>query len=287
MEREDDPVGPVDAVDPERPGAADVPPRLLRQLRAASPGGLLGVYLYGSTVLGGSQPDSDLDLLMLTERSLRPRERAPLQRLLLQLSGWAGHGDRHPDAAQRRPIEVTGLALGTTHPAAPGRRRDFLYGEWLRDQLLAEMAAPDASDPAVSSAGPRDDPDTIVQVATAQCANQPLLGPPLAQLLSPVGPSDLRRALRAIVPDVLAGTTGDERNALLTLARILVTLDTGEIVPKHEAAQRLAPALDDQGSELMLRARDGYLGRRHDRWSDEADVLALAHHLAELATRNQ
>ena len=91
----------------------------------------------------------------------------------------------------------------------------------------------------------------------------------------------LRRALLASLPDVLAGLEGDERNTLLTLARTLVTLDSGRIVAKDEAAELIAPTLRGPDRALLLRTRDGYRGSTTDEWADAARVASLAHRLAE------
>ena len=48
---------------------------------------IIGLYLYGSAVAGGLRPDSDLDLLVVTDRSLRPEEKARVVEGLLPISG--------------------------------------------------------------------------------------------------------------------------------------------------------------------------------------------------------
>src|SRR5699024_399381 len=69
---------------------------------------------------------------------------------------------------------------------------------------------------------------------------------------------------------------GDEMNSLLTLARILVTLDTGQIVSKDAAADMIAPTLNDADRALMELARDVYLGNAPDSWTGyEEGVLDL------------
>lgn len=43
---------------------------LMGHLEQTNPGDPLGVYLFGSWMAGGLRPDSDIDVLLLTERSL-------------------------------------------------------------------------------------------------------------------------------------------------------------------------------------------------------------------------
>jgi len=47
----------------------------------------LAAYLYGSAVAGGLGPDSDLDVLVVSGRSLTDGERAAIIRRLLPISG--------------------------------------------------------------------------------------------------------------------------------------------------------------------------------------------------------
>ncbi|GAB3117684.1 aminoglycoside adenylyltransferase family protein [Streptomyces calidiresistens] len=245
-------------------------------LRREDPGGVVGLYLYGSAVTGGLRPDSDVDLLMLTRRSLSGPERAELVRLLLGISGWRGHAERFPDAAHRRPVELTGLVA---EGGAPSRSewpiRDFLYGEWLREELLAGRMP-----------RPAEDPDLVILLATAHAAHHVLYGPPLGDVLVPPSPHRLRAASLAVTPALPAEIQGDERNVLLTLARVLVTLETGRIVPKDVAARIIAPTLRGSDRDLLELARAGYLGTVVDDWTGLLPgAVSLARALADRAVR--
>ncbi|MFI7118574.1 aminoglycoside adenylyltransferase domain-containing protein [Amycolatopsis sp. NPDC049868] len=235
---------------------------LLDHLDREDPGGVLGLYLYGSAAAGGLKPDSDVDLLLVTRRSLGEEERAALVSLLLRLSGWRGHADRFPEAADRRPIELTGIVAGS-EPS----RRDFQYGEWLREEF-AEGRLP----------GPVEDPDVVILAATAHAAHRVLRGPDFAELVDPVPPDLLREAALGVIPGLLSEIEGDERNVLLTLARIVVTVETGRIVSKDTAAAMV------DGGVLLERARAGYLGTAIDDWTGlSAEVASLAGALADRA----
>ncbi|WP_340682446.1 aminoglycoside adenylyltransferase domain-containing protein [Amycolatopsis coloradensis] len=241
---------------------------LLDHLDREDPGGVLGLYLYGSAAAGGLKPDSDVDLLLLTRRSLGESERAALVSLLSRLSGWRGHADRFPDAADRRPIELTGIVVG-----GKPSHRDFQYGEWLREDLVRGRLP-----------WPVEDPDVVILVATAHAAHRVLRGPALADLLDPVPRELLRDAALGVIPGLLSEIEGDERNVLLTLARIVVTVETGGIVSKDAAAAAIAPTLDGDGRALLQRARAGYLGAASDDWTGlSAEVALLARALADRA----
>ncbi|MGK5628962.1 aminoglycoside adenylyltransferase domain-containing protein [Streptomyces sp. URMC 123] len=248
---------------------------ILEHLDRENPGDVVGAYLYGSTAAAsGPRPDSDIDLLVLTRRSLTAAERAALVSLLLGVSGWRGHAARFPDAAHRRPIELTGIVVDDISPLTDTPRRDVQYGEWLRDDL-ARGHLPQ----------PTSDPDTLVLLATVHSAHRVLRGPAFGDVVAPVPPELLRNALLAVVPDLVAGIEGDERNALLTLARVLVTLDTGRIVSKDAAAEAIARTLTTPERELLERARAGYLGTTADDWTGlTSRVAALARTLAARAS---
>ena len=60
---------------------------------------ILSIYLYGSAVLGGLHPDSDIDILVLTNSEMTDRIRAELTRQVMDASGAVGN-------PEKRPIEI-------------------------------------------------------------------------------------------------------------------------------------------------------------------------------------
>lgn len=230
----------------------------------ANPGRVVGVYLYGSGTSSGLRPESDIDLLMLTQRSLTLDERRSLVSLLLNISGWRGHKSQFPEVAGRRPLEVTSLVADDVNPLAVTPRRDFQFGEWMRGELV------DGAEPASSH-----DPDVVVLLATALNSHRVLRGLPLECFIRAVPPALLREAQLALLPDLIGGVSGDERNVLLTLARMLITIESGKIMPKHLAAEQVAPRLSDDEVALLMMARDEYLGILRVDWANELE-LALS-----------
>jgi streptomycin 3"-adenylyltransferase len=102
-------------------------------------------------------------------------------------------------------------------------------------------------------------------------------GPPPAEVVEPVPPDDLVRAVVAGVPGLLGDLEDDTRNVLLTLARILVTVETGAIVAKDEAAERVLPRLGARQRAVLERARDAYHGPDYGSFDDiQADVRPCA-----------
>ncbi len=252
---------------------------LLAHLDHVDPGGVVGFYLYGSATAGGLRPHSDLDLLLLTRRTLARSERRGLVKLLLSLSGWPGHSVRFPESADRRPVELTSLVLANDHPWSPPAWRDFQYGEWLRIDF-ADGVLPE----------PSEDPDVPILLATAIESHLPLRGPGLGDLIAPVPDAVLRQSMFDLLPGILEGLSadeGEERHTLLVLARILVTLETGRIVPKDEAVDHVAVHLPEPHALILGHARASYLGEIPDDWSGLADeVGGAAEYMVALARRH-
>ncbi|NJO83105.1 MAG: DUF4111 domain-containing protein [Blastochloris sp.] len=69
------------------------------------------------------------------------------------------------------------------------------------------------------------------------------------------------------LPSLLNDLKGDERNVILTPARMWVTLATGEIVPKDTVAQWISHHVPASLSPVVELARSAYLGEREDDWS--------------------
>ena len=225
---------------------------LLRHLDRGDPGGVRGLYVFGSSVVGGLRPDSDLDLLLVTDRSLDADERTALLHLLFRFSG------RRASVTPGRPVELTSVVLDEVVPWAYPPMCDFLYGEWLRTEL-ADGRLPER----------HRNPDLAVLLTTLREHARTLRGPDPAGLLSPVPGADLRRAILDSLGPLLDDLSGDERNVLLTLARMVVTLETGEILPKDQAARRLLPGLPAPDRSVLALAAAGYLGEAVDDWAGD------------------
>jgi len=230
---------------------------------------LLGVYLHGSAVSGGLQRQSDIDLLAVVESELTESQRNALLMALLRLSG------RHPAVpASLRCLDVmvfcrSDLARGN-YPA----RAEFVYGEWLRDAFEAG-----------ESPMPERDPEYSLVIAQAHQEAIPLLGPPRDELLTEVSLEHVRQAMRDALPDLLDGLHGDERNVLLTLARMWHTASTGKFITKDAAAKWAIPRLSVPNAMALDYARRAYLGEVADDWSSQGDAAQqLAGHMSEYVT---
>lgn len=224
---------------------------------------LIGAYLFGSAVSGGLRKLSDLDVLLVTSEPLDALARQALLAAVLPHSAW-------PPRGELRPLELivfsrAGLAGLPQAPSA-----EFLFGEWLRADFCAGTPP-----------GPVTRPDFVLVLAQARSCAEPLFGPPAEALLPEIDFAAVARAIGAALPDLLTDLTGDERNVLLTLARMIVTLETGTFVAKDAAALTIAPRLSQDQARLIELAANAYRGETEDDWTGLAvETAALAAALA-------
>lgn len=230
--------------------------RLVRDLLGDA---ALGAYLHGSAVTPGLRGDSDLDILVVASRRLTSVERRVVIDGLLPLSRAPG------DATGKRHLELTVVALPDITPWRYPPPMELQYGDWWRREFesgLEPWASPN--------------PDLAVLLTAARAVGVPLFGPPVGELIEPVPRDDLGRAMRDVVPDLLADLEPDVRNVLLTLARVWFTLATGTIVAKDIAAEWALARLPEGTGNALRRACAGYLDEADDPWHGEAMASARA-----------
>jgi len=89
---------------------------------------LLGVYLYGSSIVGGLQKYSDIDIFVVTGRSTTYEEKAKLVTNILQISGIY-------QKSSKPPIEMMIVIKSEINPWHYPPKFDFQYGDWLRTEF--------------------------------------------------------------------------------------------------------------------------------------------------------
>lgn len=221
---------------------------------------LIGIYLFGSAVLGGLRPASDLDLFVAVRRATTHAEKLRLVQALMAISGRVT-----PDGMWRR-IEVTVVVQREVNPWRYPPRLDFQYGDWLRGEFERGLFEPSPS--------PLK-PDVAILISMVIAANAPVFGPPPAHVLPPVPRHDLRRAMLSDVDRLRGEIDSDTRNVILTLARIWSTLATDVARTKDVAADWVLQILPDVQRPVLRRARDAYLGCETERWDDLGERVHL------------
>ncbi|NNC12340.1 DUF4111 domain-containing protein [Planctomonas sp. JC2975] len=239
----------TDAVDP-----AFVP--VVRAVSDALGDRIIAAIVHGSATSGGLRPESDLDLLVIVAASLDERTRAVLVDRLLDVSGSRAR------LGPARPAEVTVVVKRDLDPWRFPPVTDLQYGEWLRAEVEAGTLA-----------GPHADPDLTVVLTAARQRGIAVIGPGPRELIPEIPASDLERAIVASLPELVGNLAGDERNVLLTLARMQHTLESGSIVPKDVAAERVARRIPPDEGALLLRAAAAYRGEVHDEWMPRPTAL--------------
>jgi hypothetical protein len=242
---------------------------LLTSLHAILGAEVAGMYLVGSLALGDFDPrDSDLDLLIVTVSALSEATVAALrdlhQRFDHSASAWAARLD-----AVYIPQEV----LRESSPTAA--RYPIL--EW-QELLVLEP---------LESGWP-------IQRHTLRAYGVVVSGPDPRSLLDPVHPDELRRASAAKVEEWRARALGDPEwvaglqvrrqhtYVVLTLCRLLYTLDTGAVASKPAAARWAERTRASRWSELIGRATTGPRTNAADVPEDAVhDALALLEYTDE------
>jgi hypothetical protein len=203
---------------------------------------LTGLYLDGSLTSGDFDVDSDIDFVAVTDCEIGADLFSALQAMHDQLAAFASpwaiqlEGSYLPDFALRR--------FDPEHCLYPNIERG------LGERLKLE----------------RHDETWDVHRSVLRERGIALVGPAPATLIDPVSAEQLRAAMRAVLsrwavnildnPDIMS-FRGYQSYVVLSLCRILYTLDTGKITSKPAAARWARTTLNGCWSPLIERAVEG------------------------------
>ena len=213
---------------------------------------LLGIYLYGSSILGELQKYSDLDLFVVSNRATTQEEKAKLAKVLLKISGIYMK-------SKKLPIEMTIVEKSEIIPLHYPPRFDFQYGEWLRKQFEQGNVEPWPT---------KEMPDLAVLVTQILLASYTLVGTNPHQLFCTVPYKDFMTASIDALPTLMSDLDNDTRNVLLTLARIWSTVATDAIRSKPAAADWVINCLPEKYRPAMERAKAICKGKEKEHWND-------------------
>jgi predicted nucleotidyltransferase len=217
---------------------------------------LLGIYLYGSSLVGGLQKYSDIDLFVVSNRVTTSEEKTKLAANLLQISGIYMKGSK-------LPIEMTIVEKAAINPWQYPPHFDFQYGDWLRESLEKGIIEPWLT---------HEMPDLALLITQVLLKSQTLWGLEPSLLLAHVPYHDFMKAMLHDLNRLSADLEHDTRNVLLTYARIWSTLETNEIRSKPAAADWIMNHLPKVYQPVMQRAKSICIGVENEYW-DDIEVL--------------
>jgi len=218
---------------------------------------LLGIYLYGSAIVGGLQKYSDIDIFVVSNRSTTHEEKAKLIANILQISGIY-------QKSLKPPIEMTIVVKSEINPWRYPPKFDFQYGDWLRKEF---------EDGNIEPWSTKEMPDLAVLVTQVLLANKVLLGQTPDQLLCKVPYKDFLAATNNALSSLMADLHQDTRNVLLTYARIWSTIETDSIRSKPDAATWAITRLPDEYKPVMQRAYTICIGKENESWGDIKTII--------------
>lgn len=218
---------------------------------------LLGVYLYGSSIFGGLQKYSDIDLFVVSDRATTHEEKIKLVINLLQISGVYMK-------STKLPIEMTIVEKTEINPWHYPPNFDFQYGDWLREQFESGIIEPWST---------KEMPDLALLITQVLLANKTLFGVDPNQLLCEVPYEDFMIATTNALHDLISELNSDTRNVLLTFARIWSTVETDAIRSKPAAADWAIDRLPEQYRPIMRRAKAICKGEEKENWDDIRELI--------------
>lgn len=135
-------------------------------------------------------------------------------------------------------------------------RAEFIYGEWLRDDFLRDTLPM-----------PHSSVDTILLLAQARETAVSLHGARASAHLPVIPTAAIRTALSDAASDVMVALQGDERNVLLTPARMWWTAANRSFVSKDEVAAWATMQVPAEAQDVLELARLAYLGQSREDWN--------------------
>jgi predicted nucleotidyltransferase len=226
--------------------------RSIELLRKVFADNLLGVYLCGSSIVGGLQRYSDIDFFVVCARPTTQEERNGLVKELLRISGvYRG--------TKERPIEMTIVVKSEVNPWHYPPSFDFQYGEWLRSEF--ESGNIDPSPTKIRA-------DLALLITQVLLASRVVYGSEPGQLLAQVPYEDFMTAMTVELDSLRNHLDADTRNVLLTLARVWRTVETDSISSKQKAAEWAIEQLPDHFKPMVQRALKTASGDQEETWDD-------------------
>jgi len=213
--------------------------------------------LYGSSIVGGLQKYSDIDLFVVSDRSTTHEEKTKLVTQLLKISGVYMK-------CTKPPIEMTIVKKAEINPWHYPPNFDFQFGDWLREQFESGIIEPWPI---------KEMPDLALLITQTLLASKTLLGADPNQLLCKIPYNDFMMATAGALQNLMPELSSDTRNVLLTFARIWSTVETDAIRSKPAAADWAIDRLPKQYRPVMKRAKAICMGEEKENWDDVRELI--------------
>lgn len=217
---------------------------------------LLGIYLFGSSTMGGLQKYSDIDIFVVSSRKTTYEEKKQLSNNLLKISGI------YSVSKDIKPIELTIVVESDVNPWQYPPKFDYLYGDWMRKDFEEGNFEPWKT---------KENPKLALVITQLLLSNKILFGSTPNQLLAPVPYKDFINATAVEVDGLIDNIDWDTRNVLLTLARIWCTLETNTIRSKTDTISWTIEKIPNEYQSILKRAKAILLGEEDERWEDVKD----------------
>ena len=217
----------------------------------------IGLYLFGSLATGDFNPNrSDIDFVVVTAAELADDTVAALAAMHTQIRTNGSHWESRLE--------------GDYIPLAALRRYD--------PALARYPHLGDDGHFAVEQHGS----ETLIQYHTLREKGVVVAGPPIRPLIDPITPDELRQATWDILHDwwqpmlanpVQLDYSGYQVYAVLTMCRMLYTLQFGEIASKPVAAQWTMDEVNGRFSNLIKQANTWQNGMPFDKLDETIDFI--------------
>jgi hypothetical protein len=233
--------------------------QLLRDAQRILDNRFFGMYLYGSLALGDFNPEkSDIDFVVVTDGQLPEQTIIALAEMHRQIvkgdSKWAGE----------------------------------LEGSYIPKKALCRHGAESAIHPHVERDGnlslERHDSDWIIQRHILREYGIILAGPDPKTLIDYVGPDDLRQGVldllwwweKQVADTMLIRQSPYQAFAVLSMCRVLYTMEHGTIVTKPSAARWALAILEERWVTLINRVLIWQPDESLDRLEDTVDFIRFS-----------
>ncbi|MDX6273502.1 MAG: hypothetical protein QOJ92_712 [Frankiales bacterium] len=224
---------------------------------------LVGVYLQGSFALGAADLHSDCDFLVVVRAPVTAAQEAHVRRLHDDIPTRSGHWVHHLEGSYPVASELRTLD-------AMGRPWLFIDHGWREMQW---------------------DVHCNNEVARWILRNHGIrvVGPPTQELVDPIPSEAMRQGAKAAIPTAIRDIEGwvsldlawGQRYAVVTMCRLLYTLETAEVASKRRAVLWALERIGPEWHPLLISAMEGRaLGWNPEHRAD-SDEVALTRSFAD------